>query len=162
MRTPRNKASRGSPVAFCKAVWTYPIGPSRQTSPIRSTSSFKSSVGSDADTFQKSSKSTDITRMRTYSITARCSWPSRIKHEHRHRVHSKISYSFRVCPGAVRTYGQCCDPRAESRYRPDRSANRQGRDGVESRVSKLARQSECSWLRRFHRNESHQGRRVQP
>jgi hypothetical protein len=83
MQTLRNKGSRGSQVVFCKAAWTSPIAPSKPTSLIHSTSLSTLSVGPDADTFPKSSSSTDTTPMPTCSTTAPCSWPSRITNEHR-------------------------------------------------------------------------------
>src|ERR1039458_511645 len=162
MRTPRNKVSRASPVVFCKAAWTSPIARLRPTSLIHSISSSMSSAGLDGDTFPKYCSSTDTTRMRTCSTTARCSWPSRITYEHRHRIHTAVSHRFGVCPEAFRTHGQRRDPRAESLYGPHGSTHRQGRDDSEPRLSNLAGQSECSWFGRVHRNESHSERRSHP
>ena len=69
-------------VAIVVAGLTFAFEPSRQTSPIRSTSSSMSSAGPDADTFPKFCSSTATTRMRTYSITGRCTWRSRTTREH--------------------------------------------------------------------------------
>src|SRR5260221_991784 len=104
MRIPRNRASRDSPVVFYKAAWISLIGPSRPTSPIYSMLSSMSSAGLDGDIFPKYFSSTATTRMRTCSTTARCSWPSRITHEHRKsvgnlnqaaRLHTRESAEYR-------------------------------------------------------------------
>src|SRR5439155_455286 len=87
-RIPHNKDLRASRVVFCKAVWTYRIARSKQTSRIRSTSLSIWSAGPDADTSPRFSSSTATTPMRTFSTTALYSKPNRSRDESGHDFHT--------------------------------------------------------------------------
>jgi type IV secretory pathway VirB2 component (pilin) len=88
-------------VAIVVAGLTFAFGPLRRTSPTRSMSSSISSADPDADTFPKSSLSMDMTRIQTFSTTARCSWPSRITHDQQKLLHGAIPHRFGICPGTI-------------------------------------------------------------
>jgi hypothetical protein len=89
-------------VAIVVSGLTFAFEQSKQTSPIRSTSSSRSSVGLDADTSPKFSLSTDTIPTQTYSTTAPSSKPIESSHEQGHRIQREIALGFGICPRAVR------------------------------------------------------------
>jgi hypothetical protein len=106
---------------------TVQPGPDKAQPVEARTRTSTSSARLDAGTFPKFCSLTDTTQMRICSTTARCTSPSRITHEHGHRVHAAISHRFGLCPRAFRPRGQRCDPCAESLHGSHRSNHRQRR-----------------------------------